>query len=490
VCTRVLEINASHSKSLFRRGNSYSAIGNNDAALDDMCQIIRFDPDNVEASDAIAKLMTQSHTQEQDATQVNGTNKKTDKHSSAPTKQATQEKAKPKKAEQLSQKKNAGIVPVPETAPIVSPIEPPSPPASPAAVPVNATQSPVDVSKKVAEFKTIGNAHFKAGKLEDAITAYTDALSLGELNGASISILSNRAMAHLKVNKPAACVEDCTTALDLLLAAKQDDVQVPVMVKLLYRRASANKTLNALPAAIVDLEQAHALEPHNKAVRTLLQQLRDAKATSTDPNPTTAGQGQANGTATSSKRAPLVQEVVPDVERQQQIALERQKAKMRAETQSENAQKAKDIAARARVRQRDDAALPGVPKSVHEFQSSWRLFNGNQQRRGEYLFQIPLPHLCKLLRVEVNDDLLVEIANALVALGSDGEALAARQADWALGLLRALSKLSRFSTAVMFLSGSATKLFAQVFEVIYDKLGTNQEMKDTVHEVRSKYCKQ
>ncbi|KAJ3163117.1 RNA polymerase II-associated protein 3 [Geranomyces michiganensis] len=126
-------------------------------------------------------------------------------------------------------------------------------------------QPPVQNTERALVEKEKGNAWFKKGDYERAVSCYTRSMQLDQSN----AILPvNRAMAYLKINKFAEAEADCTQGLEL--DAKN--------VKALWRRGICRRELGKFAESKADFEKALVLEPTNKAVKDDLQKLLDKRA--------------------------------------------------------------------------------------------------------------------------------------------------------------------------------------------------------------------
>ncbi|RHY97043.1 hypothetical protein DYB35_011211 [Aphanomyces astaci] len=121
---------------------------------------------------------------------------------------------------------------------------------------------PVNVPRDLLE-KEDGNMHFKQGEFAAAVNCYSRSLSYNPRNPI---VLSNRAMAHLKLQQFGKAEADCTAALAV------DGGHV----KSLVRRASARNALGKHHAAFADLENALKLDSTSKA--TIATQLKSTHA--------------------------------------------------------------------------------------------------------------------------------------------------------------------------------------------------------------------
>ncbi|XP_028561992.2 protein unc-45 homolog A isoform X1 [Podarcis muralis] len=125
-----------------------------------------------------------------------------------------------------------------------------------------------EAGKKVPELRREGNELFQTGRYEEALAAYTRALSLcpgdGEEPGPHRAVLHrNRAACHLKL-------EDYVQAeLDASKAIEADGHDV----KSLFRRSQARQKLGRFDQALLDLQRCVSLEPKNKAFQEALRNL-------------------------------------------------------------------------------------------------------------------------------------------------------------------------------------------------------------------------
>ncbi|XP_026860771.2 mitochondrial import receptor subunit TOM34 [Electrophorus electricus] len=102
-------------------------------------------------------------------------------------------------------------------------------------------------SQSWTELKQAGNECFKAGQYGEAISLYSQTISLlqksGQKNQQDLSILySNRAASYLKNGNCGECINDCTTSLEL----------APFGIKSLLRRAASYEALERYRQAYVD----------------------------------------------------------------------------------------------------------------------------------------------------------------------------------------------------------------------------------------------
>jgi Asp-tRNA(Asn)/Glu-tRNA(Gln) amidotransferase A subunit family amidase len=113
--------------------------------------------------------------------------------------------------------------------------------------------------------KEEGNAAFKAGRYDEAVKRYSEAI---QYKPHAAVYFSNRAMAYLKLGIYTAAEADCDAALEL----------DPSMVKALLRRGSAQLAQGRLVEARNDFERVVYLEPRNRQALEELKRLTNIEA--------------------------------------------------------------------------------------------------------------------------------------------------------------------------------------------------------------------
>lgn len=117
--------------------------------------------------------------------------------------------------------------------------------------------------------KEQGNTAFNAGRYDEAVRRYSEAI---QLNPKMAVYYSNRAMANLKLGQYGAAEEDCDAALKL----------DPTLVKALLRRGSARLAQGNVKDARDDFTRVLTLEPRNKqAVEELRRLGRESESYAT-----------------------------------------------------------------------------------------------------------------------------------------------------------------------------------------------------------------
>nr|BAC26192.1 unnamed protein product [Mus musculus] len=108
-----------------------------------------------------------------------------------------------------------------------------------------------------------GNELFKCGDYEGALTAYTQALSLGATPQDQAILHRNRAACHLKLEDYSKAESEASKAIG------KDGGDV----KALYRRSQALEKLGRLDQAVLDLKRCVSLEPKNKVFQESLRNI-------------------------------------------------------------------------------------------------------------------------------------------------------------------------------------------------------------------------
>uniref|UniRef100_A0A8D2LII1 Protein unc-45 homolog B n=1 Tax=Varanus komodoensis TaxID=61221 RepID=A0A8D2LII1_VARKO len=120
------------------------------------------------------------------------------------------------------------------------------------------------VTRRASELRREGNALFQEGRYEEALAAYTRALSLCPPEarpGPQRALLyRNRAACHLKLENYTQAESDASKAIE---ADGRD-------VKSLFRRSQALQKLGRHDQAILDLQRCLSLEPKNKVFQEAL----------------------------------------------------------------------------------------------------------------------------------------------------------------------------------------------------------------------------
>ncbi|RLO06313.1 hypothetical protein DYB28_015053 [Aphanomyces astaci] len=264
---------------------------------------------------------------------------------------------------------------------------------------------PVNVPRDLLE-KEDGNMHFKQGEFAAAVNCYSRSLSYNPRNPI---VLSNRAMAHLKLQQFGKAEADCTAALAV------DGGHV----KSLVRRASARNALGKHHAAFADLESALKLDSTSKAtIATQLKSTRDLLKLAIKRTPTTKIHVEVGGGNPETPEPPTPKPRNPQP-------------------------KPVVVAPKIQVKLPDK-----VPTTAYEFIRVWNSLKNSPDKtplRQAYLLRLHPANVPKLFKDSIDADLLSELLEALLGFSAD-------QVDFAVEFVAALTRVPRFAMVSMFIT--------------------------------------
>lgn len=119
------------------------------------------------------------------------------------------------------------------------------------------------IEDQANEYKEKGNASFKRGEWEEAISFYTQAIKLGQKHKELPVFHKNRAAAYLKIEAFERAYEDCTKSLAIS----------PNDQKALFRRVQACEALEKYEEAYKDARTIWNNDPSFKAIQPFLERL-------------------------------------------------------------------------------------------------------------------------------------------------------------------------------------------------------------------------
>ncbi|XP_028411189.1 dynein assembly factor 4, axonemal-like [Dendronephthya gigantea] len=117
--------------------------------------------------------------------------------------------------------------------------------------------------------KDKGSSFYKSGNFVAAINAFTAAIVL---DGSIPSLFSNRAACHLQMKQYRECIQDCSSALELLTPPVQANALS--RCKALVRRGTAQAQLENYVEGLMDYESAIKLDPKNVNLQEDAEKLR------------------------------------------------------------------------------------------------------------------------------------------------------------------------------------------------------------------------
>ena len=128
---------------------------------------------------------------------------------------------------------------------------------------LSSTESTEEATTKGLELKDLGNASLNEGHYTEAIHLYSTALSHLPSNAI---ILSNRALAYIKIENYGLAIQDATAAIE----------SDPAYPKGYYRRGSAEFALGKAKSARKDFRQVCKLRPKDRDARNKLAECEKA----------------------------------------------------------------------------------------------------------------------------------------------------------------------------------------------------------------------
>ncbi|KAI8821101.1 uncharacterized protein EV422DRAFT_567428 [Fimicolochytrium jonesii] len=321
--------------------------------------------------------------------------------------------------------------------------------------------------------KEKGNAWFKKGQYEKAISCYTKSM---RLDPSSPIMPVNRAMAYLKLNRFAEAEADCSQGLN----------SDPKNVKALWRRGIARRELKKLNLAKQDLESALVLEPTNKSVKdemnTVMGLIRSSTA---KPPSSTSSTAKPSAPTQPTRRRLHIEEVGEEDDSDQPILLTpaagkkaRTEAPKPASTEisgpkavlptaaTKPSSPSKNISGNVKLAQSTPRTLSpipakkaeyAVPKSMYEFERDWKSLKNDADAIYTYLKAIDPKDYNRIFKSSLESNYLSKIIEVL-------HTHFRRDNDYnvAFGMLKNLSQLPRFNMTVMFLSRKEKQMVTEV----------------------------
>ncbi|OLY82769.1 RNA polymerase II-associated protein 3 [Smittium mucronatum] len=286
--------------------------------------------------------------------------------------------------------------------------------------------------KNNAEFeKNKGNASFKVGDYNAAILHYTNAINL--LPDVPV-YWTNRAMANLKLSKFQDSASDCTQALKI----------DPKNVKALWRRATANFNLGNLSQSKADLQKALQFDPKNKSV------LDDLNKVNFKMNKLDKSQSAISVPVTKLESRNHLPSDALDLLNTMNIS-----NPTRNNQPSSNAFQP--------IRREFN---PSTPKSIIEFERSWKEAKASPQNVLKLLSIIQPDSLQRLFGASFEDSHLELISASLLNFLSDSNLPA--DYDWSFQIMNNLPQIPRFDLALSFSSSKTRNDLSEIIKILKD----------------------
>jgi len=334
-----------------------------------------------------------------------------------------------------------------------------------------------------------GNRHFRAGRIEDACSAYSASIEAGPSSAA----LANRAMAYLKLGDLEKCISDCDECLRL----------DRFYVKAYLRRGAARKCANAYLQAVKDFEEALRLEPHNETAiekrGACIDEIRSKSFEGMEPIrveiPVTvcgiremgnsmAEQGEVytallKPVEVKRKRHAETKEVLNDHHISSKVDT-RDIEKLRNESQQNVGEKNDNMHEERNGFLSDKNVSIGKegsrrqklkpPKTGIEFEKSWRSFKGEKKTQLQYLLMLDPGRVPTLFRQSFTPKMLFEVAFLLLNEG------ATIDAGTSIAILESMTCIDRFDMNIMSLSKSQRGILKELWMAAAQRLDRRSEM--------------
>ncbi|XP_061617450.1 RNA polymerase II-associated protein 3 [Phyllopteryx taeniolatus] len=442
-CNLAIALDSNYFKAYARRGAARVALKNYDAALEDYQTVLKLDPGNLEAQNEEKKMKEILGTQELS-------------EGTSPQADPTVDQERQRLTEEQQRRQEAVVQ------------------------------------------KDRGNAYFKEGKYDAAVECYNRGAEADCMNAL---LPANRAMAFLKLERFKEAEEDCTKAISL------DNTYS----KAFARRAAARVALGKLEDAMKDFQEVLKLEPGNKQAQIELQKLQMDGVSSGLLQTSDGSQRrtvqpvdkEAHLRSTKPMRRVDIEEIsgkvtVPDVARDHEghsspSSPSTKMIRIRAipdapslpsdqassTTRAKHDQPEESVPPSESSQKAPPINLPAPPSKSFQLEADLRMIGNQPEVVYRYLKQIKPEAYTRIFQSSLEPHILSQILQTLRDFYIQNEA-AAVTAD----ILKNLSSVRRFDTAVMFMSSSEKKVLKEVF----DFLQRADVDASSVEYLQKKYC--
>uniref|UniRef100_A0A7S3GMP7 RNA-polymerase II-associated protein 3-like C-terminal domain-containing protein n=1 Tax=Palpitomonas bilix TaxID=652834 RepID=A0A7S3GMP7_9EUKA len=308
------------------------------------------------------------------------------------------------------------------------------------------------------KLKEEGNVHFKKSSFSDAVRFFSKAIEMCEM----ASFYSNRCLAYQKMGMFEEALADADKALSMLRDEK--DTTSAVLVKALYRKASALKELGRYGECEQYVDEGLVLEKSNGTLINLKKDLaRITAATHEEKVQEVKAQPQKVEAEVKKEPTKKVEEKVSEekpVTPEEHTTPSKGAAPKVVESQKvEDASSASNASAKkkgtgsvgARAFTSRTKVPKAAPKSGYEFEKEWKNLKKDSEKFAQYMKMTPPSKYATLLKDKVTEEMMTSMMEAL-SLHFDGTIQ--EQSD-RLDVLISLSKadttrmFSRFSLMPM-----------------------------------------
>lgn len=317
--------------------------------------------------------------------------------------------------------------------------------------------SPTTPSSTFTTHKTDGNNSFRAGDYLEAIRHYTLAEQADPLSPLPPA---NRAMALLKLNRWTEAKTDASVALELVANQPLAQRSLPLQVKILLRRATANENLMLYALAADDYAHVLAIDRANDVAKGKLEEL--ALSFGVQPSQHQQQRGQSPSYENTPNKITLLSSTssLPNGH----------PPKKYPPPQTKTSHIPENIQNEAPLfnlpeshRQRLVASWANKPPSSPSvFERVWKSLSNDSLARANYLLHQVTPHRIRnsLLGDTLTPQLIQEFIHVLSLAIQDDDTSISLVADF----LHALTTVPRFGMLLMFFSDREKKPVQQLID--------------------------
>ncbi|KAI6239387.1 RPAP3-C domain-containing protein [Aphelenchoides fujianensis] len=279
-------------------------------------------------------------------------------------------------------------------------------------------------AKEADALRLEGNEHFRQGRFNRAVLAYTQAL---ELHVTPV-LIANRAQAYLKMGSFERAVCDATEAL------RRD----PRFAKALFRRAAALEQLGLFGRARADLERLLALDPANAEAAAMLGRVRD-KVDVEMLDLTVFSKTEALQSTAPLRSVEIRERRPPSAAELERISLNQAARPEVDEVEQEKPVGTSDP--KDEQEEEEEEELPPPPRSFMDFYTNVMEMTAEPKRFAAYFLSIPTADFDAVFGDSLEPQMIATIVRSLRAVDAPTPA--------ALHSLFALSKVNRFDLCVL-----------------------------------------
>lgn len=308
-----------------------------------------------------------------------------------------------------------------------------------------------------------GNTAYREGRFQDAISHYTDAENINPLSPVPPA---NRAMVYIKMSNFQKARDEAAIAHGLHNALPEESQSEKLLVKILLRRATANKELNLFAMAAEDFQKILDIEDNDQA-KMELEFLKETYRIT--PTPSLASNRK------SAEQQSKIEVLPNNVNGSSHPASKESNSHHNGRHPAPTHVTQNDtplVQLSQSVMDNLTSKLSAVPpKTALEFERAWKSLQSNKLAQARYLLETVGPKGLKtgILGESLTPQLLerfVQVLNEVVTFDP-------RVSSVVSDVLFALTKVSRFAMLLMFFSEAEKRPLSQLLDLL-QKNGVSQ----------------